>query len=304
VSSPSVLQDTWTQTVVFLGGMPAIADDKILSITDFIFLLENIKMSDRSIYWSITINNPKEDDEENIATARARGWIVEGQKEVGSEGTPHYQLAVNTKVQQRFTALKKVFPRGHIEMARNPKALKQYVHKEETRVAELPNSDRYVTSLKRLWELVTDELTSGEAEKRHRVAGDTLEPYDLAKFDSLKALDYACDALIRKGYYCIETMAVNPQTRSAWKSFWQALMTRRESDRQTDRQAEILSREGDTNNGEDDESGSVSSSTGDSEGSDEDTEGKDNEDDCSSSDEGRDASGSVSSGSSYDSGEQ
>lgn len=51
---------------------------------------ESPSSSDRSIYWSITINNPREDDEENIAVARQRGWIVEGQKEVGENGTPHY----------------------------------------------------------------------------------------------------------------------------------------------------------------------------------------------------------------------
>lgn len=196
-------------------------------------------MSDRAIHWSVTINNPKDDDEENIASARARGWTVEGQKEVGENGTPHYQLYVNTRTQQRFTALKKVFPRGHIEAARNPKAVKQYVHKEETRVAELPNSDKYVTSLTRFWELVVDELTDGDADKRHRICGDTLEPYH-ARFEPLKALNYAVDRLLRKGYYCVETMCVNPQTRSAWKELWQGIAARRELDRQTDRQDEIM----------------------------------------------------------------
>jgi hypothetical protein len=121
---------------------------KTLSITGFYLHGRVYKrdMSDRSIYWSVTINNPNEGDEEAIANARQRGWIVEGQKEC--VGTPHYQLCVNTRTQQRFTALKKAFPRGHIEAARNPKALKQYVHKEETRVAELPNSEKYLSSQK------------------------------------------------------------------------------------------------------------------------------------------------------------
>lgn len=198
--------------------------------------------SDRSIYWSVTINNPRDDDEENIAMARRRGWTVEGQQEVGKEGTPHLQLLVNTRTQQRFTALKKAFPRAHIEMARNPKALKQYVHKEETRVAELTNSEKYVSSQKQLWSLAVDVLESDAIPKEYRIlAGEDRAYHD--RFDPLTALDYACDVLIRRGFYCIETMAVNPQTRSAWVKFWRAIIARRQQDRQTDRQAELFSQQ-------------------------------------------------------------
>lgn len=197
-------------------------------------------MSDRSIHWSVTINNPKSDDEENIASARQRGWIVEGQKEVGENGTPHLQLLVNTRSQQRFTALKKQFPRGHIEVARNPKALKNYVHKEETRVAELSISDRYVTSQKRLWELVVDYLEGGEADKQHRITIGEDSPYS-SNFNELKAFDCAVDHIIRCGYHGVESMAVNPQVRSAWQKFCWAIVARRQQDRQTDRQAELFS---------------------------------------------------------------
>lgn len=199
-------------------------------------------MSDRSIYWSLTINNPNPSDEENIATARQRGWVVEGQVEAGEQnGTPHYQLMVNTRVQQRFSALKKVFPRARIEAARNPAALKQYVHKVETRVAELPNSARFLTSQKQLWDLVVDELESAEPPKKYRIRFGEEEPYDEDRFDALEALDYAADQLIRKGYYCVETMVVNPQTRSAFQKFWKAIIVRRQIDRQTDRQNQIKS---------------------------------------------------------------
>jgi len=73
-------------------------------------------MTDRATVWSVTINNPTPSDEEGIALARQRGWQVEGQKEKGSEGTEHYQLMVKTP-QVRFSAVKKAFPRGHIEAA-------------------------------------------------------------------------------------------------------------------------------------------------------------------------------------------
>lgn len=82
-------------------------------------------MSDRSRYWSLTINNPTQEDEEAIALARQRGWKVEGQKEVGKEGTPHYQLCLDCSQQQRFSAVKKAFPRAHIEAAKSVVALKK-----------------------------------------------------------------------------------------------------------------------------------------------------------------------------------
>lgn len=256
-------------------------------------------MSDRAVHWSITINNPKPDDDENIAVAKQKGWEVEGQKEVGENGTPHYQLYVNTRTQQRFTALKKVFPRAHIEIARNPKATKLYCHKQETRVAELPNSDKYITSQKRLWELVSDELETDRADNRHRIDYNTHLPWNDSRFDPLKAFDYACDALIRKGYHCVETMAVNPQVRSAWKTFWSAILARRELDRQTDRQDELISQSVNIpTDGEDDEGRSDSEDSGDEE---EDSDGEDNEEGEGTSDGGYDESGSTGSGASDDS---
>lgn len=197
-------------------------------------------MSERSIYWSVTINNPNSGDEECLALARQRGWIVEGQIEVGNNGTPHYQLLVNTRSQQRFTALKRVFPRGHIEAARRPSALKNYVHKTETCVSELPNSEKFISSQKQLWNLVVDELELNDADKKYRIQFAEDRSY-ADDFDPLKALDYACDRLIRRCFYCVETFAVNPQVRSAWLKFWRAIVDRRQQDRQTDRQAELLS---------------------------------------------------------------
>lgn len=195
-------------------------------------------MTDRAIHWMLTINNPTSADDEDVATAKGKGWLVEGQKECGKDGTPHYQLYVNTKSQQRFSALKKVFRRGHIEICRNPKASQQYVHKQETKVAELPSSDRYVTSQTKLWGLVSEILTSGDCDKRYRIDGSDGEPFN-GKFKPLDALDYACSQLIRSGYYCVESMAVNPQVRSAWSRFWGDILVRNEQDRQTDRQTAV-----------------------------------------------------------------
>jgi hypothetical protein len=91
----------------------------------------------RSTCWSITINNPTAADDELVRTATNEyAWIKEiiGQKEVGENGTEHYQLCVRTN-QVRFSQLKSVFSRAHIEPARNMLALQKYVVKPETAVS-------------------------------------------------------------------------------------------------------------------------------------------------------------------------
>lgn len=109
--------------------------------------------TERASAWSLTINNPTDSDEECIALARQKGWRVEGQKEKGAEGTSHYQLFLQTP-QVRFSAIKKAFPRAHIEVARNIAALKAYVHKADTREGELPLSNAKYPSLSKFWHLI------------------------------------------------------------------------------------------------------------------------------------------------------
>lgn len=173
-------------------------------------------MSDRATKWSITINNPIERDEENISKARQQGWSVEGQKEVGENGTEHYQLLVDTKKQQRFAAMKKAFPRAHIEVCRNVAALKKYVHKEETRVAELMSDNEQYPSLQKLWDLFYKWLLDNNHDWRY---GSYSQQRWLDLFD--KFIENA----IQNGYV-VETMAVNPQIRSCIKNYGYSIMWR------------------------------------------------------------------------------
>lgn len=193
-------------------------------------------MDNRSTAWSITINNPTSTDEEQISIARQKGWKVEGQLEQGTEGTPHYQLLVRTP-QVRFSAVKKAFPRGHIEVARNVQALQNYVIKEDTRLQSLPVAQDKYPSMSKLWDLVYEYLSahnddcwnedgtlfvSGSKEKRENLLTDWF--------------DDAINYLIRQGYY-VESMAVNPQVRSAWSKYAKSLMIRSATsvdNRQTD----------------------------------------------------------------------
>lgn len=201
----------------------------------------------RSSAWSLTINNPTSADHEEINRARQRGWKVEGQMEKGTEGTYHLQLLVRTP-QVRFSAVKKMFSRAHIEPARNVAALANYVSKEDTRVAALPTASDKYPSLSKFWDLVATNLNAGHAEwfpdKDGFDIGTSLEEKrailyrerkdaDIAA-NPLRFLDEVTATLIAEGYH-VESMASNPSVRSAWKKFWRPICFRSmETARQTD----------------------------------------------------------------------
>ena len=185
-------------------------------------------MSDRTkraTFWSVTINNPTKNDDENIAEAQQRsGWAVYGQEEVGENGTPHYQLMVTTP-QVRWAALKKAFPRAHIEIGRDRKKLDAYVHKDDTRVASLKTDNLY-PSLQTLWDMFANFVNN----KKYKSLLDTSPERRLEIFD-----DFIRDA-IDKGFI-VETMGVNPQMRSSVKQYGENIVfrsLRRQTDRQTD----------------------------------------------------------------------
>lgn len=183
-------------------------------------------MSERATCWSVTINNPTKSDDEWIAQARQKsGWKVYGQLEKGESGTPHYQLMVTTP-QVRFSAIKKAFPRAHIEIARDRKALEKYVEKEDTRVASLNiTQDKYPSHSKVMawYGVYYDEYM--------RVLGHEC-------FNTVEVFEQMIRAKIREGYF-VELNAVNPQVISAIKKYGRSIAfrertLRRQTDRQTD----------------------------------------------------------------------
>lgn len=186
----------------------------------------------RASVWSVTINNPIPADEENISLARQKGWKIDGQLEKGENGTPHYQLILKTG-QVRFSAVKKAFPRAHIEVARNVQALEQYVHKEDTREGELVSTNDKYPSVSKLWDLFfefVDRQTDKTLQKEFWSEDKFLEEFDLCIKD-----------LIVKGYY-VESMAVNPQIRACVKKFGRELLIRSQTmRRQTDTQTDVES---------------------------------------------------------------
>jgi len=260
-------------------------------------------MSDRATCWSVTINNPVASDEDRIAEARQKGWKVEGQLEKGDNGTPHYQLMVSTP-QVRFSAVKKAFPRAHIEVCRNKTALASYVKKTETREGELPETESKYPSQANFFKMVTETLF--DVDKRLRVSFSDGSWYSERGGDEeqrlLDALDEATRYLIIRGYH-VETMAVNPQTRSAWKKFGMYIIRRSMAelfaDRQTDRQTEIKSRPPSIPNdaGEDSPSeAECDSQSGSEDEPGEDDYGEDDSPPLSSGDEGSEGDSSEGSG--------
>jgi len=200
----------------------------------------------RATSWSVTINNPTAEDDECLHLARMKpGWSVIGQLEKGSEGTPHYQLMVRTP-QTRFSQVKKAFPRGHIEVARNAPALQSYVQKAETRLSELPTGSEKYPSVSKMWDLILSFLSSWGKEGLDLVClsdGDIRFYSDRreAMFQTtpLVLFDEVIRHLISDGYF-VEHHACNPQVRQQWKLFAREILSRSHKYTQTDRQTDSV----------------------------------------------------------------
>jgi len=163
-----------------------------------------IDTTTRASCWSITINNPTPDD----LLCTTVGWNLTGQHEVGEEGTPHFQGMLKTP-QVRFSAVKRAFPRAHIEVARDEQALNKYVHKEETRVGMLPT-----------------QLNMFSAQTLIATQWDWdvfVETFDR---DPLAYIDFLVGENVQQGVRGIEFIGINPIWRSSWKRFYGSIISR------------------------------------------------------------------------------
>jgi len=179
------------------------------------------RQTDRASNWSITINNPKEEDYKVILPA---GWTLEGQIEQGEEGTLHFQGYLKTN-QVRFSAVKKIFPRAHIEAARNVQALQNYVHKTETRVSEVATQHSthvsmfdFMHILARMWNDAEFDTFCRENERQYR--GDMGE-IRLGYVDTLVG-----KLIVDEQLNGIEYIGVNPMFRNAWKRYGASIILR------------------------------------------------------------------------------
>jgi len=150
---------------------------------------------------------------------------MKGQMEKGEEGTEHYQGMLLTP-QVRFSQVKKVLPRAHIELAKNRNALEKYVTKTETRIAEvatissnIPTLFDYQHTIAKRWNDIEFAQFADKYDDEY-LAKHSLDDIALEYADSLVADD------IRNGVCGVEYIAINPMWRSAWKKFWRAMIHR------------------------------------------------------------------------------
>lgn len=193
--------------------------------------MNEAKRSDKACCWSVTINNPNDDDHKQWASLASIPWVreVTGQLEKGEEGTLHLQGMVRTQ-SVRFAALKKALPRAHIEAARNPVALAKYVAKEETRVAPTVQIKTATQNdiQKQLLGVVLQDLYNYT--KLDPLSTDVEEmisknsAYILKHWETY--LDQAVNILIYQGYYGVEFVVSNPQIRTAFRKYLPAILYR------------------------------------------------------------------------------
>lgn len=178
-------------------------------------------MGDRATCWSITINNPTPED---MKPALPAGWKLVGQMETGKEGTEHFQAMLRTP-QVRFTAVKKVLPRAHIEVARNPKALEKYVEKEDTRTGDRIAIASTVPTLFDYQEIIAGKWDEREFSRRWQAAIETATVPNIDEV-AMCYLDSLVEADIESGRRGAEFIAINPMWRASWKKFWRSIINR------------------------------------------------------------------------------
>lgn len=177
----------------------------------------------RATCWSVTCNLKnvsRATVESCMEAARSKGWGVQGQVEVGAEGTEHFQLMIRTP-QERFSALKKVFPTAHIEVARNPKALEQYVDKEDT-------------CKEKLKKIEVTFLTYPQVRKQFFqwvVTHDPPFPPYLNHDGRLDAWDQFIGLSIEEGMD-VDLIGMNPQHRGCICKYWRSYVAREVASRQ------------------------------------------------------------------------
>ena len=184
--------------------------------------------------WSITINNPTDEDYQSIEALKHVKIVKEwkSQLEQGENGTPHIQGMLKTE-SIRFAQVKKLFPRAHIEKAKNALALAQYVEKEDTKVASLEGYKalqptdiyKHITTAYDSLESLTEcykQTRKKQLDIWESFGGKGKIPEDTF---ALKLLDRHVSELIKKGAI-VEFVCSNPSFRTAFKTYFLAIMYR------------------------------------------------------------------------------
>lgn len=187
----------------------------------------------KSSCWSITINNPTDDDwsQWNSLTSLPFVKQASGQLERGDNDTPHIQGCVVTQYGRFFEKLKQALPRAHIEPAKNKNALVNYVRKEDTRIGNIPTvRTATVSDVQR--ECVQAFVRAIPYDYERELSEcDNLEQFVILYAATIRReaeayLDMAIRKLIREGYYGVEFVMANHQVRDAYKRYFPEIVVR------------------------------------------------------------------------------
>lgn len=158
------------------------------------------------------------------------------QDEVGAEGTLHIQGAVQT-AQTRFSAIKKWLPRAHIEVARNPQALLNYVAKEDTAV---PHTQVCVQADYLSMDTALKEIAKYKLDWREWIQSKSDTYLAKMKEHAFEKQEYwqAVNLILAERPKAVG-LFTNPQLERAWINTRLVWINLLEKDRQTDRQNAI-----------------------------------------------------------------
>lgn len=145
------------------------------------------------------------------------GW----QDEISpTTGKLHKQGYVRTHQQQRFAAMRKVFPGVHLEIARDWNKLMNYCKKKDTAVADTQVHEKNDIP----------SLFTYSTELANRLAK---EPRKINTVDDV--FDVVADDIMYNRYRGVEWIATNPQFITTWKKYWRQMIYRAtQTARQTD----------------------------------------------------------------------
>lgn len=187
--------------------------------------------ADRATCWSITQQvQSTEEGKLFMEQMVPPGWHLTGQVEVApTTGQLHLQLMLRTP-QVRFSAVKKQFPKAHIEQARDRRALATYVQKDETRVMAMEQPE--TPTIWQFSEMVANRVDIAELVEHVRAfrsapPTETLYWDDAAGEEILRYIDILVGRFVHEGVRGAEYMGVNPMFRSAWKTYGRSLILRK-----------------------------------------------------------------------------
>lgn len=182
-------------------------------------------MALRSACWSITINNPTE-EELKFERVKANAWRIEGQLERGKEGTVHYQGMLVTPQKPAFSTVKTVLPRAHIEKARQKELLQKYVHKSDTQLAKVEEVGHSIPTIFEYQDTVAQTPDILERINNLRNEYEKNGLFKEVEDCALVVVDAIVSKHIEQGMRGIEYIAINPMWRSSWKKFWRSIIKR------------------------------------------------------------------------------